>query len=489
MRFTVNPFTNRFDAYELSASPAGNVDFLTGDTGGAITPDAGQNINIKALYTNAVSGNLATHTLTITPTSSGYPTTPYVVGVAGKAGYLTIQSAINAANAAGGGIVVLQPGTYTENLTLRDAVHIMGLNFADAGGGAKIIGVHTPPAAGGFVFRNVWLQSATHIFSSAVAGTAHLVIADAYIAVTNGYTYNLPNWTGKLETYDVNDFGSTNDGFINNIGGANIAIFSASVGVGTVNPMIVSGPIYTDAAEFFAPVNFVAGSALSLIRASFSETVTCSATAIGSFTSCDFSTGINIALTTTSANTISLLDVSIDSSAPNVITGTGIVEFGSVTYLSSTGVSGTITKNFTTRFETGELKLNDADNGTLIATNGVISAIPGGGGGITWNNVTGTSQGMAVDNAYIANNAGLVTFTLPASAAIGKVVQVAGNGTGLWTIVQNASQIIHFGDQDTTVTTGSLTAINRYDAIQLVCTATDTDWVCTGVAQGNLTVA
>ena len=66
---------------------------------------------------------------------------------------------------------------------------------------------------------------------------------------------------------------------------------------------------------------------------------------------------------------------------------------------------------------------------------GVISVIAG----ITWTEVTGTSQAAAVDNGYICNNASLVTVTLPPTCAVGKLISIAGKGAGLWKIAQNAS--------------------------------------------------
>src|ERR1700677_1718991 len=171
----------------IGGETPGVLDSLTGNSGGAVGADASHNINLTAINTNTVIGTPGTNTLTIIPTTAGYPVTPFVVGPANQAGYQTVQSAVAAAGAAGGGIVVVQPGTYTENLTLINDVHIMGLTFADAGGGANIIGTHIPPSSGGFVFRNLSLTGTNAIFSSAVAGTAHLVIADTIINVTNGY--------------------------------------------------------------------------------------------------------------------------------------------------------------------------------------------------------------------------------------------------------------------------------------------------------------
>lgn len=110
------------------------------------------------------------------------------------------------------------------------------------------------------------------------------------------------------------------------------------------------------------------------------------------------------------------------------------------------------------------------------------------GGGISWNEVTGTTQSMAVDNGYITNNAAQVDCTLPPTASVGEVVAITGYGSGGWKISQNAGQTIHFLSDDTTTGTGgSLESTTRYDAIELVCTVTNTDWVVRS-AVGNITI-
>lgn len=103
--------------------------------------------------------------------------------------------------------------------------------------------------------------------------------------------------------------------------------------------------------------------------------------------------------------------------------------------------------------------------------------------------VTGTAQAMAINNGYIANNIALVTATLPSTSAVGDLVWIVGQGAGGWQIAQNAGQTIHFGNQDTTMGIGGhLDSTNQYDAIQLLCTAANTDWTCTGISQGNISV-
>lgn len=99
------------------------------------------------------------------------------------------------------------------------------------------------------------------------------------------------------------------------------------------------------------------------------------------------------------------------------------------------------------------------------------------GGGITWTDVTGTSQAMSADKGYVANNSGLVTLTLPSPCAVGKLIYVSGQGSGGWKIAQNASQIIHLDNTDsTTGVGGSIASNNRYDSVVLVCTVADTEF-------------
>lgn len=102
--------------------------------------------------------------------------------------------------------------------------------------------------------------------------------------------------------------------------------------------------------------------------------------------------------------------------------------------------------------------------------------------------IAGTSQTAAINTAYGANNASLVTITLPASAVIGSIVEVIGIGAGGWRVAQASGQIIHFGSIDTTSgATGYIESTHRRDTVILRCVVADTDWQVVG-AVGNLTV-
>jgi hypothetical protein len=126
----------------------------------------------------------------------------------------------------------------------------------------------------------------------------------------------------------------------------------------------------------------------------------------------------------------------------------------------------------------------------ITITNGAGSITIAGSGmsSFTWNNVASSTQAMTANEGYITNNSStLVTYTLPSTAAQGTVISVAGYSAGGWTIAQNASQEIFFGNVHTTAGTGgSLSSSNQYDQVSILCTVANTDWVVLNCI-GNIT--
>ena len=140
-------------------------------------------------------------------------------------------------------------------------------------------------------------------------------------------------------------------------------------------------------------------------------------------------------------------------------------------------------------YMSGSLTVSGSITGSLFGTASfALSSAGGGGGGTTWSEITSTSTTMAVNNGYIANNVGLVTLTLPTTAALGSIIEVVGKGAGGWKIAQNTGEQIHFGNINTTSGTGGyLQSTLTYDAIRIVCTVTDNEWTVLSV-QGNITI-
>ena len=110
---------------------------------------------------------------------------PFIVSsTAGQGSYSTIQAAINAANAAGGGTVYIDVGTYTENLTLYGNISLIGA-MAPGQATVTIIGNHTATNWVGVIgFENIYMRvdSGTLLtFTTNSASSDNINITNCYI--------------------------------------------------------------------------------------------------------------------------------------------------------------------------------------------------------------------------------------------------------------------------------------------------------------------
>jgi hypothetical protein len=114
----------------------------------------------------------------------------------------------------------------------------------------------------------------------------------------------------------------------------------------------------------------------------------------------------------------------------------------------------------------------------------------GGGALIPWTVEAGAGPiAMAINNGYIANNAGTITFNLPAVSAVGSVLVVTGiNNPGGWRIGQAAGQSVLYVNGSTTVgVAGYVVGTFTADSVSLVCTVANTQWVIYAFT-GNINV-
>lgn len=247
-------------------SAGSDIETLTGDTGGVVGPDGAFNIDILGGDTTTITGSPGTNTLTVDASTSGYPITPYVVGPAGQAGYTTIQDALDAADAAGGGIVGVQPGTYTENLTLYDATQVVGFgsnSSINGGGGAIgqiiITGTHTPPLSGSFIFKNVTFTSSGSVIFTAAVGTTTINVEECVIGTISGYLFDLDNFGGELSLINSTNPGLGNRG-INNTVGSNVFILHSELGSFGSSSSNLGGTYRFENSTCRVPIAFLDGS-------------------------------------------------------------------------------------------------------------------------------------------------------------------------------------------------------------------------------------
>lgn len=396
-----------------STTPAPDIEFITGDSGGAVGPDGSGNINLLGNTTGMeVAGNPGTNTLTVQDLRN---ITKYVVdATAGETEYTTIQAALDAANTAGGNATVyVRPGTYTEDLTLYDSVDIRGTEFT----GVTITGTHTPPASGRFAFYSCTLTDALDIFNSAVAGTADITVQNCEINVTNGYLFNLLNWTGNLLVDDCANVG-TNDGFVNNTGGSAIFVPDSTIGAGTGNTAVVSGNCEFYNARIRCPIT-MQGAGTSTINGGcwLGATLTTAATATVSISNSLLSTGTNAAISHGSAGILDLSNITINTTNATAIAGAGagIIFAAGVEFVRSYAIAGGLTLASSPRHISGGIQI--AEDGLGSETMGAAT-LAAGSVLVSTTEVTANSrifvfpQSILAGTLYISARVAGVSFTI-----------------------------------------------------------------------------
>lgn len=458
------------------------IDTITSNSGGAVSPDGGGDLDLLGDNTSGINivgtpasnlqtvfglqssesqrgtvelataietGTLTDATRAITPASlAPILVSPFVVAPGGA--YTTIQSALDAANAVGGGVVWVRPGTYTEDLTLYDNTQIVGAVGLGDLGALIIIGEHTPPTSGSFVLRNCKLQSATNIFSSNAAGTSSVFIIDVAIDVTNGYVFNLPNWTasGGFAAFDIGEIGSTDCGWVNNTGGATVFMTNITMGAGSANSMITSGFVELYNCVVQCPVDFQTGTnGIAAGGTVFENTVTFSNNSSIDVYNSSFVTGSNQSiLYNTTGNSI-ISNVTINSSNNPCIggSGTGTLTLTDVSFINDSNLAGTLTLGTSSVYPVdlanGELLIGSAGQPATAATltAGTNVTITNGAGSIT---IDANSQDFivnitALDNTdspyvvlstdfYMTCNvtSGVLTIQLPNAPTTGRIFVV-----------------------------------------------------------------
>ena len=277
-------------------------------------------------------------------------------------------------------------------------------------------------------------------------------------------------WTGQLSLAR----GGTNANLTASNGGIFYSTASAGAilsGTATANQILMSG---SSAAPAWSTATYPAtgGSGGSMLR----------------------STGTNWANSTFTMSPTYAVNTIVYAGSTNGLTG--LATANSATFFTtSSGVPG-----WTGSMTNGQLLIGSTGTspalGTITAgtnisiTNaaGSITINSTGAASFAWNNVASGTQALVANQGYITNNgASLVTYTLPATAAQGTIISIAGFSTGGWALAQNASQQIFFGNQSTTAGVGgSLASTNRNDQIDLLCVTANLTWVVRN-ALGNLT--
>ncbi len=446
---------------------ASALETLTGDTGGIVLPDGAGNIDILGGDTTTVTGNPGAFSLTIDAATGGYPITPYVVGPAGQAGYATIQAAVDAATLAGGtNMIWVQPGTYTENLNITSSLTLMSVD-----GIATIDGLHTPPSTGDVTFDGFILISATHILDSSAVGTTTFNINNSFIIITNGYVFNIPNWTGDILMDNCGE-NSTNDGVINNVtGSSDVKMINVEMGAGSGQTMELNGGggfLRFDTCNINCPVNMLgSGDIIFQNGVKFANTVTIGGSLTGFAIDTNFRAGSNQALVFDTSGNLTISNGEIDSTNDPAIGGTGMgtLTLTSIAFPNNANIGASVTVGGGIN-SSGTFNTIDQADGLTITSDNITADGTSTDIDIT---ITPKGTGAAIVPTFltVGTTVGSSFHTLEVQGHVGVIQAATATDQHAMEITADAANFADFKALDITYDTGSIAA-GDFQAVILV---------------------
>lgn len=370
----------------------------------------------------------------------------------------------------------------------------------DGGGNLNMVGAHGINTAGAGNTITVAINNTIALGDLAVvaANDPSLTLTTGDLDITAG-NINIPN-TVATGTMGVVYAGGNR--FISNLGGAGSNTFVGQLSGNLVGAANAGGNSGFGSGSLFNVTTGGTNNTAVGVQALFALTSSGGnvAVGVGALSALTTGTGQNVVVGHAAAS-------SLATGANNVIIGEGSGGAYNTSESSNILISsdGSVGESNTTRignqgagvqqqnrcFIAGIVGVttSNSQSVTIDSTTGqlgVVSGIPG----FTWSVETGASVAMVVNHGYIANNAGTMTLSLPASAAVGSIIEITGmnNATG-WQVTQAAGQQIFFGVTQTTLgATGTITSSATRDAIRMVCIVANTTWQVLSVV-GNPTVA
>jgi len=492
-----------------------SIETLTGNLGGAVYPIA-SNVNLVGAGGIVVTGDPTTATLTFAVAGIASTYTTDAGNAVPALGVLTVAGGTNIGTTGAGSTVTINldgttnhcvqignaGGSITSMAVGATGETIMGATGADPGWTGS-------PTFSGTATAGTGLTATTGAITASAGNViitaGNLTLPNTIVAGTNGViSFGGVKW--------INNFGTNNTFVGGNSGnlGLTVGTTQNNTAIGFNTMLAIDGAMHNAALGASALIVLIAGDNNTACGDGALDQVTSGSNNIG--------LGYNAGHDATVASSSNIFIGNAGAAESNTIRiGTQGGGAGQQDKAYCAGIYGASSAAATTSLVTvdsvGKLGATAlATNGQVLigstgaapvwaaptSTGGTITVTSGagslnfdvvtGGGGLVWSEETGAAVALAADHGYVMNRATIITATLPAVCAARTIISLVGLGAGLYTIAQNAGQVIHFYDVDTTVGVGgSITAINRYGCIELICVVANNEWVVRS-SVGNFTI-
>lgn len=405
---------------------------------------------------------------------------------AGDGAFTSIQDAVDAANAAGGGAVLINQGNYTGNVSLKPQVFLYGLTVAKNSNIIILGTIDVTDVNGNTGMENVQVESQGSdnavdisnnsgsfcnvffngcILNSAL-GSAIVSTGTALSSVSLSIVNT--DVQGTVYGLDLVSYTQIQMQYSSGIAGTAVGRFGPS----------------TQANIFFSICNAFGGQGFIINDPSVTLILL---NCFGSFT--------NELVDFASAGTAVVVSCgfSCSSGSGNWASGAaGTLTFSSISVIGSSGIAPGITRvnaaflPYSTAGNTGTAIRGSSgfDSSSFSITDGFVSL---SGTGSMVRQTISSNQALAVNNAYYVTS-GALSLSLPATSSVGDIVQVTLAGGTSYDITQIVGQQMRIGSVMSTIGAGgSATTTADGDSILLECTIANLEWTATSVI-GNFTV-
>lgn len=401
--------------------------------GSTATNIGGTHINVTTLTAGtgiSLTRNTAVNPNTLTIANTGsvtdLHTARFIVSAGGStdgANFTTIAAAYAAALATGGvQTVFIQPGTYTENITLSPGINLSAYPcdaYSQQGIGSPnviILGKLTATFTGVCSISGIQLKTNSD-FCLSVTGSNNtgITLVDCFLYANNNtaisYTTSggnskieLFNCKGDIATTGISYFAHSSAGRLLLIGG----FYNNNGGSSTASTLSGTGSVVIENTTFLNSLTTSSTSAMNLFNSTFTGVLTVNSTAAATNNSVYNSVlnaGTSTALTIGAGATVDILSSSISTSNTAAISGAGTVRYSGVTFNNSSHISAT-----------GQTVLNMGPSSTIGSSNS---------GGTNTLTVTNSSNTASSNAAIISTVAG--------TSAADAYYQAIVAGTTTWT--------------------------------------------------------
>lgn len=295
--------------------------------------------------------------MTITPISA-YGTAKFIVSAtAGQGNYTTIASALAAASS--GDDIFIREGVYTENLTLKSGVNLIGWMSGEDALTVEIVGTLTASFDGQCVLKNISFgnNGATNILEMTGANSPRVFLEDCYLEVTADRTaismsgaqpdkiVHLYRCTGLIQDSAIL-FNSSSVGTVNieyskiiaQMSPASPGTATASAGTIDIKYSTMTPVSTTSTAGIKIQSSFLDGSGTNVTALTANGTGTSTANFLTA------NSGTASAITVGTGATLTISNSTVSSSNTNAITGAGTLVNAGIAFVGTSSLINTTTQ-------------------------------------------------------------------------------------------------------------------------------------------------